>query len=428
MAAATRYRRLPAGANAPVVLTAGIAAYVVAVMHRTSFGVAGIEASHRFGTTATVLGLFVVVQLAVYAGMQVPVGVLLDRFGSRRLITFGLLVAALGQMVLAEVGSVGWALGARALIGAGDACIFISVLRLLPAWLPARRVPVMTQLVGTLGQTGQVLSAVPLLSLLTNDGWNAMFRAAAVVGVLTAVAAFALIRDSRSTVAPPATAAHRTPAMAGARHGTWLGFWTHFVTGFPSMVVVMLWGVPFLISGELLTAWQAGALLIVNTVVSIGCAPVVGLLTARFPRRRSWIVLASSAATACAWIVLLASPDPLPFWALAIWMAVTAAGGPVSLIGFDFARTMNPAGRLGRANGTVNVGGALATVLSILAVALVLDAVSPDGAKTYDLDAYRLAFSTLAVPWLAGVTGVVVSRRRARAAVDGASAEIGAMS
>jgi hypothetical protein len=60
----------------------GVFAYTVAVFHRASLGVAGLDAAQRFGISAGVLSLLGVVQLTVYAGMQVPVGVVLDRVGS----------------------------------------------------------------------------------------------------------------------------------------------------------------------------------------------------------------------------------------------------------------------------------------------------------------------------------------------------------
>src|SRR5450759_5339309 len=213
-------------------------------MQRTSFGVAGIEAAHRFGANATTLGLFVAVQLVVYAALQVPVGIALDRFGSRRLVTTGLLTASIGQLGLALVSSVGWALVARVLIGAGDACIFLSVIRLIPAWLPPRRVPVMTQLVGMLGQIGQVLSAVPLLALLHSRGWVPMFTTAAAVGLFAAILVFALVRDRPASRTPAGLEHAPGFSLRGvlAEPGNWLGFWTHFVTGFTSMVVVMIWG------------------------------------------------------------------------------------------------------------------------------------------------------------------------------------------
>src|SRR5687767_15645551 len=116
----------------------GLAAYTVAVFHRSSLGVAAVEAQERFSTGASAVSLFLVLQLAVYAALQVPVGVALDRFGSRRMILAGAVTMAAGQLVLALATDVPTALAARALVGAGDAMTFISVLRVVSLWFPGR--------------------------------------------------------------------------------------------------------------------------------------------------------------------------------------------------------------------------------------------------------------------------------------------------
>ena len=139
------------------VWSVALAAYIVAVLHRTSLGVAGLDAQERFDIGASALASFAVLQLLVYAALQVPVGLLLDRFGSLRLIVTGGLLMAAGQALMATTHGIGGAVPARILVGAGDAMTFISVLRLVPQWFPARRVPVLTQLTGLVGQTGQVL-------------------------------------------------------------------------------------------------------------------------------------------------------------------------------------------------------------------------------------------------------------------------------
>jgi MFS family permease len=147
------------GARAWAVWTVGLAAYVIGVLNRTSLGVAGLDAQHRFGIGAGALASFAVLQILVYAGLQVPVGMLLDRFGSVRLVVAGALLMAGGQALLAFADGVTGAVVARVLVGAGDAMTFLSVLRLVPQWFPGRRVPVVTQLTGFVGQLGQVLSA-----------------------------------------------------------------------------------------------------------------------------------------------------------------------------------------------------------------------------------------------------------------------------
>src|SRR4051812_47668635 len=104
-----------------IIWTLGVTAYAVAVFQRASLGVAGVEAQHRFGATAAILSLFSVLQLAVYAGMQVPVGVLLDRLGSRRLIVAGAPAVAARPLLLGGPPPPGGAPVRPGLGGAGGA-------------------------------------------------------------------------------------------------------------------------------------------------------------------------------------------------------------------------------------------------------------------------------------------------------------------
>ncbi len=432
-----------ASRRAMLVWGVAVAAYAVAVAHRSSFGVAGIDAADRYSAAATVLSLFTVVQLGVYAAAQLPVGVLLDRFGPRILIAWGAGLMALGQVGMALSHSVAVAISMRVLIGLGDAMTFVSVIRLVPSWFPPRRVPLLTQLTGILGQLGQVVSAVPFLLVLHHQGWATAFVALAILGVLAVVAVWALVRDRPAVVAPPddpamlprSTTAEavdgpatgtgpvnrhspEAPSPAGLSavvrsSGTWLGFWTHMVTSFSLNVFTLLWGYPFLVVGQGLTPGQASGLLTWNVVVGIIAGPVIGEFTARHPLRRSWAVLAIGGGVGVAWLLVLVPGTPRPLWVLAIFVTLLAVGGPGSVIGFDFARSANPPARLGAATGLVNVGGFSAAVLTVLAVGMVLDHVRPDG--DYTLSDFRVALAVVVVPWAVAMIAVFVTRARTRA-------------
>src|SRR5689334_24662118 len=82
-----------------IVWATGLLAYIVAVLDRTTLGVSGLQAADRFAASPSVLSSFVVLQVIVYAGAQVPAGLLLDRFGSRVLIVSGAALMATGQLV-----------------------------------------------------------------------------------------------------------------------------------------------------------------------------------------------------------------------------------------------------------------------------------------------------------------------------------------
>lgn len=397
-----------------IVWGVAVAAYCVAVLHRSSLGVAGVEAVERFGVGATVLSTFVVVQLAVYAAMQVPVGVLLDRFGARVLIAAGAAFMGLGQLLLGMVDDLPLAYLARVLIGAGDAATFISVVRLVVGWFPARSVPLFTQITGLIGNLGQLAAAVPLVAVLHLAGWRPAFIGLGAIGLLAAVLSWAGIRDAPEASVGRPTAGVVVPLREAARTpGTWLGFWTHSLSQFPLQVFVLLWGYPFLTSAQGLEPAQASALLSLTVLAAVASAPVIGVLTGRHPLRRSWMVLTIATATAMAWAAVLLYPGRSPVWLLAILVLVLGVGGPGGAIGFDYARTFNPAVRLGTATGLVNIGGFATAVVALLAVGVVLDVVGARGTPL-SLPAFRAAFAVLAVPWAVGVVGVVVSRQRTR--------------
>jgi MFS family permease len=403
-----------------LVWSVGVTAYVVAVLQRTSLGVSGLDATRRFDASASVLASFAVLQLLVYAALQVPVGLLLDRFGPRRLIISGAVLMASGQVVLAVADHVPLAVVGRVLVGAGDAMTFISVLRLVTTWLPPGRVPLMTQLTGLLGQSGQILSAIPLVALLHSKGWTTAFLSAASASVLAAFLVLLVVRDSptgspRRHDAPTLAEVGADLASAWRHPGTRLGLWTHFTTQFSGTVFALLWGFPFLVSGESLTRKTASTLVTVFVLAAMVSAPFIGVMVERHPLRRSWLVLGVVATNVLAWTVVLAWPGTAPLWLLVLLVLSLALGGPGSMIAFDFARTFNPPNRLGTATGIVNVGGFVASLITMLLVGIVLDIRGADAAHGYRLDDFRIALSAQYVIWAVGVLGIVITRRKVRA-------------
>ena len=154
-----------------VVFGGAVFAYIVGVTQRTSFGVLGVDATDRFAVTAATISTIAVVQIVTYAVLQIPVGVLADRIGSRTLIVTGALIMAAGQVLLAFAPGFTLAMVARVLVGMGDAFTFVSVIRLLPNWFGGRVLPQLAQWVGMLGQLGQVIATVPFAFLLHAAGW-----------------------------------------------------------------------------------------------------------------------------------------------------------------------------------------------------------------------------------------------------------------
>ncbi|MEC4569806.1 MFS transporter [Streptomyces virginiae] len=408
----------PGGGKAVAVWCIGVAVYFVAVIFRTSLGVAGLEAADRFHVGASALSTFSLLQLLVYAGMQVPVGLMVDRLGTKKVLTLGAVLFTAGQLGFALSPSYEMALAARALLGCGDAMTFISVLRLGTRWFPARRGPLMAQLAGLVGMAGNLVSTLVLAPVLHGVGWTAAFAGSAVAGLVVLVPLVLFLRDHPEGHGPapaPAPAA-RTGGAGFVRRqireswsepGTRLGLWVHFTTQFPAMVFLLLWGMPFLIEAQGLTRTTAGALLTLVVASNMALGLVYGQIIGRRPSSRIPLALGTVGLTALLWGAVLAFPGGhAPMWLLITLCLVLGGCGPASMIGFDFARPANPPERQGTASGITNMGGFIASMTTLLTVGVLLDATGDD---------YRVAFSTVFVLQALGVTRILRLRRAALA-------------
>lgn len=405
-----------------LIWTIGIFAYLVAVSQRTSFGVVGLEATERFHASASAISFFTVLQLLVYAGLQIPVGVLVDRFGSRAMIAGGAVLMGLGQLQLAFADSIPGGVLGRVLVGAGDAMTFISVIRLIPLWFAPARVPLVTQLTGMSGQLGQLFSVVPFALVLHSAGWTPAFLMLAGMSGLAVVLVLLFLLD-----VPPGTprpqsqqglkATGASLARAWRQPGTRLGMWSHFTIQFSGTVFAMTWGYPFLISGQGLDAGTVAALMALYVASAMAVGPFIGRFVSRHPLRRSTMVLLIAGVTAAAWAAVLLMPGRSPLWLLAGLVVALAIGGPGSMIGFDFARTFNPEHRIGTATGIVNVGGFIAALVAIFLIGLVLDILYASGFSNgvlYGLEPFRIALCVQFLLIGIGASATLACRRKVR--------------
>ncbi|SEP97768.1 MFS transporter [Streptomyces radiopugnans] len=413
------------GPRAAFVWGLGVAVYFTAITYRTSLGVAGIDAADRFHINASALSTFSILQLLVYAGMQIPVGLLVDRWGTKKVLTLGIVLFTTGQFAFALSGSYVMALAARALLGCGDAMTFISVLRLGSNWFPPRRGPLIAQVAALFGMAGNLLTTLVLARLLAAFGWTPTFAGSAALGVLVLVLVLVFLRDRPEAPAPvPAPASVPAPAAAAPgpepvrergyvrrqlaeawrEPGTRLGMWVHFTTQFPGMVFLLLWGMPFLVEAQGRTRAEAGTLLTVVVLSNMAIGLVYGQVIARHHSARAPIALGTVLATAAVWAMVLCWPGRAPLWALVLMCVVLGACGPGSMIGFDFARPANPPERQGTASGIVNIGGFTASMTTLLAVGVLLDATGDD---------YRIAFASVFVLQALGTAQILRLRGRA---------------
>jgi MFS family permease len=361
-------------------------------------GVASIEAAQRFDVGAAALSTLAVAQLAVYAAMQIPVGMLLDRFGARKLIIFGSVATGVGNLIVAASTALVFAVIGRMLVGFGDAFIFISMIRLVNGWVLGAKATRYTQLFANIGQLGQIASAVPFAYLLGIAGWAPAFTVAAGLALAAAALGLLALRDEPGETE---SKIRRIGAWQQFRENlsdpyTRKAFWVHFTLQSSGSVFILLWGYPFLVIGEGLSRPIAAMLMGSFVFIGFAVGPALSYLCATYPKSRHRLVSGVYALIVLAWSTVLVTPGENPMWQIILIVLSLGVGGPASMIAFDYSRTSIPKQRLGSANGIINSGGFIATFSSMLFVGFALDSIRELGWSNskdlYALSAFKMAF------------------------------------
>jgi MFS family permease len=249
-----------------------------------------------FGMNAEVFSFVSSLYFYSYAAAQIPVGLLLDRFGGRRLLSLSCLVISLGSLLFA-LSHVLWILGlARILIGFGSAFAFIGVLKLASNWFPERRYPLMVGLTNSLGVAGAIFGQAPLAALVQNIGWQESMIVLSIIGVAISVLIWFTILDCPICLLRPANNHKRvmmsTPIWPGLKlvlssSQTWVTALYAGLMVVPIIAFGELWAVPFLTKQYQLSSVMAAN---INSAIFIGIGfggPLNGWLSGLLRRQKT---------------------------------------------------------------------------------------------------------------------------------------------
>jgi MFS family permease len=362
------------------------------------------ELMRDFAVGAAVLGHLSAAYFYGYAGMQIPVGVLLDRFGPRRLMTLAALVCAGGCVLFATSSSLAVASAGRFLIGASAAFSLVGSMAVAGQWFGASRFALLSGLSMAMGMAGGVFGQAPLRLAVEASDWRFTSLMLASGGLALAVAAWAFVRDRWRGSGGLARALSGLGVVLRDRQ-IWLVALAGLGTSAPLLAFASLWGVPFLETAYGLPRTQAAVL---TSVVFVGWgigAPVVGWLSDRIGRRKPPLMAGLLLETAA--LALLVYVPGLPMPALGLLCFLVGFFGSAQIVCFALARENHPAALSGTAIGFVNAmvtgAGALFQPLVGLLLDLAWTGETALGARLYAPASYRLAFASLVVCCLAGL-------------------------
>jgi MFS family permease len=363
-----------------------------------------------FGVSAKGFGVISAFYFYAYAPTQLPAGVLYDRYGPRKLMTFAIVLCALGSAFFAATDSVVTASLGRFLIGIGSAFSFIGVLVLLSRWFPAHYFAVLAGVAQLMSSVGAIFGEMPLASLVECVGWRTASFILAGVGLVLAALFWIFIRDyphqQNQSVPNHYIREEFKRLVAVCKHGyTWSVGAYAFAIWTPIAVFAALWGVPYLQEKYQISVVAASGL---TSMVWLGIgvgSPLLGWFSDRIESRRLALVL-SAVLGLSATVVLLYWPDLPLYWAYPV-LFVLGLGAGGQTVSFAVVKENNPPELVGTASGfnnlSVLIGGALFQPL----VGYVLQHSEQwhvvNGVHVYSVASYQMALVIMPLCFLASL-------------------------
>lgn len=363
-----------------------------------------------FGVNGAGFGFISAFYFYAYAPTQLPAGVLFDRYGPRKLMTFAIILCALGSAFFASTDSVFTACIGRFLIGIGSAFSFIGVLVLLSRWFPPYYFAILAGVAQLMSSVGAMFGEMPLAYLIQCVGWrNASFILSA-IGLVLAGFFWLYIRDyphqQNQTIPEHYLRDEWKRLLAVCKHSyTWIVGSYAFAIWTPIAVFAALWGVPYLQEKFHISVVAASGLCSMIWIgIGVG-SPLLGWFSDRIESRRLALII-SAVLGLFATLVLLYLPGLTYGWApLILFVLGLGAGGQT--VSFAVVKENNSAELVGTASGfnnlSVLIGGALFQPL----VGYILQNTNSwrlvDGIHVYSVASYQIALMVMPICFLASL-------------------------
>lgn len=381
----------------------GALVFFYAFFQRVAPSVMVADLMRDFDVSAAALGNLSAFYFYAYALVQLPVGVMVDRWGPRRVLTMGLVFACTGGLLFANAEHIDVAYLGRFMVGAGVGFGFVCSLKLAANWFPATRFAMLSGMTMMFGMVGGIAGQAPLSAAVEAYGWRSTMIAAAGFGLLLTTAIWLIVRDRPVMVDEDAAAAPHSAAMLhGLRKAMRIPqTWLHAAIGFSMTATLLafgaLWSVPYLIQAYDLSrplAAASASLMLIGWAVG---APAIGWLSDHLKRRKPPLVIAATAALVS--IVCLLYVPSLPLVAIEVLLFVNGAACGGIVLCFAAVREVNKSDAAGTATAFVNTAVISSGAMFQPAVGWLLDknwdGAMEAGARIYTVGTYQTAFITL---------------------------------
>jgi MFS family permease len=358
----------------------------------------------EFALTGTEMGHFAACYFYAYLILQIPAGLMIDRWGSRKVATIAILICSVGLFLFAESNAFSSACFGRFLIGMGAAFAAVNCVNLIANWFPSKNYALMMGLMMTLAMLGAVGGHEPLSQFISHLGWRKAIDIFAWASIVLAVVFFIVVRNRapghrKVDLQPPALGTWKNLVKVLSQRQSWyISLYSGFAFA-PVSAFGGLWGVSFLTQGlgfpsDL--AVRAASLIFVGFAFG---APLFGWYSDKIGERRHvmfWGTLTAMVSLA----ILLYWPGVTVYLAM---VCLFIFGFSISsfLVCFSMIKEIHPVSIVGTSFGFMNAFDALFGAYSDPLTGKILDLFwtgeTANGIRVFSITAYQWALSILMV-------------------------------
>jgi len=398
-----------------------ILGYMLAYFHRMAPASIATDLQRAFNASGVALGALSASYFYTSMAMQIPVGVMADTLGVRRIVAVGCVIAGIGSLLFAWADTLAMASVGRFAVGLGVSFMFISLMKLNTVWFHDRHFGTVGGLSLFLGNLGAVLAAAPLTWLVAQTSWRNVFAGVGIYSLLLAVLVGFLVRSHPGEAGlpsmreldgeaahPPHTGHWFDGLFAVAKNrATWPGFWPNLGIGGTFFAFAGLWAVPYLRDVYGMHKAEASGYTTVLLLSFALASLLVGVLSDRIGKRRLVILGVLSLYVLC-WLPIAfgATLSPALNYVLFMLMGVGAAGFTLT---WACVKEVNPPALAGMATSLINTGAFLGAGILQPLVGWVMDrgwdGKVVEGARVYAAHNYQTGLSIMLAFAVLGLWG-----------------------
>ncbi|WP_251550828.1 MFS transporter [Neobacillus muris] len=359
-----------------VVFTTVLFSYFIIVSQRTAPGLITDQLMTDFHISAATIGLLTSIQFLAYAGLQVPIGVLSDRFGPNHFLIIGTILNGVGTVLYSLASNEVILVIARLLVGIGDATIWVNIVLILSQWFKVQEFVRLLGFAGMAGSLGFLMATVPFSAWISLTGWRMPFLiVGTVLCVMGIVLYFVLIKKpQKMALTGPSTKPSvlknelkRESTIAllrrvGSSRQAWAAFLCHFGLVGTYVGFIGSWAVPYGIEVYGMTRSGASQLIMIGLLGALIGAPLTGSISSRINSIKRPYVIVHMAAF-LSWLAFLLFIGKPPFFLLILLFFIIGYCNGASSLTFAVVRKSFDMKEVGVVSGFANTGGFISAVL-----------------------------------------------------------------